>query len=198
MTFEGRQSASVQPSWPLPATSPQRFASLTSLLPPPARRSSGPSISSPARSCSAGRRTYFLQSLPAESMAHTSARDRRGHHAGFLQALVRGGLRNMIELEPIGVVRTQFRNAAEVPLQTYRATGDRGRVILASSYREGLRGLEGFDYVHLIVLLDRAGSPQLTVEPLLVPGSDVQVGSSQRFTRPARIDWHSAWSGSST
>ena len=95
----------------------------------------------------------------------------------------------MIELEPIGVVRTQFRNAAEVPLQTYRATGDRGRVILASSYREGLRGLEGFDYVHLIVLLDRAGSPQLTVEPLLVPGSDVQVGvfATRHPARPNRL-----------
>jgi tRNA (Thr-GGU) A37 N-methylase len=46
-------------------------------------------------------------------------------------------------------------------------------VVLAGSYREGLRGLEGFDYVHLIVLLDRADPPRLIVEPLLLPGSNL-------------------------
>jgi tRNA-Thr(GGU) m(6)t(6)A37 methyltransferase TsaA len=95
----------------------------------------------------------------------------------------------MIELEPIGLVRTQHRDAADVPLQTYRSPNVRGRVILASSYREGLQGLEGFDYVHLIVLLDRARSPQLTVEPLLVPGSGMRVGvfATRHPARPNRL-----------
>jgi tRNA (adenine37-N6)-methyltransferase len=95
----------------------------------------------------------------------------------------------MIELEPIGVVRTQYLNTSEVPLQTYRSTTARGTVILASSYREGLRGLDGFDYVHLIVLLDRAGSSQLTVEPLLFPGSEIRMGvfATRHPARPNRL-----------
>jgi tRNA (adenine37-N6)-methyltransferase len=94
-----------------------------------------------------------------------------------------------MEFQPIGVVRTLYRNAAETPLQTYRATSSRGRVILATAYREGLQGLAGFDYVHLIVLLDRAGSPRLTVEPLLLPGSGLRVGVfATRFpARPNRL-----------
>ncbi len=61
--------------------------------------------------------------------------------------------------------------------------------MVASAYREGLRGLEGFDYVHLIVLFDRAGSPRLTVEPLLVPGSNLQVGvfATRHPARPNRL-----------
>jgi len=95
----------------------------------------------------------------------------------------------MIQLEPIGVVRTQHRDAADVPLQTYRSPTVHGRVVVASSYHEGLRGLEGFDYVHLIVLLDRVGSTQLTVEPLLVPGSGLRVGvfATRHPARPNRL-----------
>lgn len=95
----------------------------------------------------------------------------------------------MIQLEPIGVVRTEYRNAEEVPLQAYRSPLVRGRVMLESSYREGLLGLDGFDYVHLIVLLDRAGPPQLNVEPLLVPGSNIRVGvfATRHPARPNRL-----------
>jgi tRNA (adenine37-N6)-methyltransferase len=82
----------------------------------------------------------------------------------------------MIEIEQIGVVRTPYRTAAEVPPQSYRSSGVRGRVMVASRYLEGLQGLEGFDYVHLIALFDRAGSTRLTVEPLLLPGSGLLVG----------------------
>jgi tRNA (Thr-GGU) A37 N-methylase len=52
-----------------------------------------------------------------------------------------------------------------------------------------LRGLDGFDYVHLIVLLEKAGLPQLTVEPLLVPGSGLRVGvfATRHPARPNRL-----------
>ena len=95
----------------------------------------------------------------------------------------------MIELEPIGIVRTDYRNTSDVPRQTYRSPSVRGSVILANSYREGLRGLEGFDYVHLLVQLHRAGLPQLTVEPLLVPGSGLRVGvfATRHPARPNRL-----------
>lgn len=95
----------------------------------------------------------------------------------------------MIQLERIGVVRTPFRTASDVRLQTYRSPSERGRVILASSHREGLHGLDGFDYVHLIVLLDRAGPPLLTVESLLVSGSGLKVGvfATRHPARPNRL-----------
>lgn len=95
----------------------------------------------------------------------------------------------MIALNPIGVVRTPYRLVADVPLQAYRSTDVKGHVVLDSAYRGGLLGLDGFDYLHLIVLLDRAGKPAMTVEPLLVPGSAVEVGvfATRHPSRPNRL-----------
>ena len=95
----------------------------------------------------------------------------------------------MIALDPIGVVRTPYQVVADVPLQSYRSTGVRGRVVLDDAYRGGLLGLDGFDYFHLIVLLDRVGPPQMVVEPVLVPGSGVQVGvfATRHPARPNRL-----------
>ena len=95
----------------------------------------------------------------------------------------------MIALDPIGVVRTPYRQVADVPLQSYRSTTVKGNVVLDSAYRGGLLGLDGFDYLHLIVLLDRVGQPQMVVEPILVPGSGVQVGvfATRHPARPNRL-----------
>ena len=95
----------------------------------------------------------------------------------------------MIALDPIGVVRTPYRLAADVPLQAYRSPDARGSVVLDRAYRGGLLGLDGFDYVHLIVLLDRVGAPQMVVEPVLVPGSGVRVGvfATRHPARPNRL-----------
>jgi tRNA (adenine37-N6)-methyltransferase len=97
--------------------------------------------------------------------------------------------RDVGELEPIGVIHTPFGNAALAPRQTHEATGARGHVVLTEAYREGLRALDGFDYVHLIVLFDRAPSAQMTVEPLHPSAGGVSVGlfATRHPPRPNRI-----------
>jgi len=95
----------------------------------------------------------------------------------------------MIALNPIGVVRTPYRQVADVPLQSYRSTTVKGNVVLENAYREGLLGLDGFDYLHLVVLLDRVGQAQMVVEPILIPGSGVRVGvfATRHPARPNRL-----------
>jgi len=95
----------------------------------------------------------------------------------------------MIALNPIGVVRTPYRQVADVPLQSYRSTNVKGNVVLDNAYRGGLLGLDGFDYLHLIVLLDRVGQAQMVVEPILIPGSGVRVGvfATRHPARPNRL-----------
>jgi tRNA-Thr(GGU) m(6)t(6)A37 methyltransferase TsaA len=61
-----------------------------------------------------------------------------------------------VELHPIGHVRTAYRRLADTPIQTARNPDEAGRVELLDRYAPGLEGLEGFDYAHLICLLDRA------------------------------------------
>ena len=63
-----------------------------------------------------------------------------------------------VELRPIGYVRTAYHRLADTPIQTLRNPEEPGRVELLDRYAPGLEGLEGFDYAHLICLLDRAWS----------------------------------------
>jgi tRNA (adenine37-N6)-methyltransferase len=61
-----------------------------------------------------------------------------------------------VPLRPIGYVHTAYRSLAETPIQTSRNPDEPGRLVLDEEYAAGLEGLEGFDYAHLICLLDRA------------------------------------------
>jgi tRNA (adenine37-N6)-methyltransferase len=61
-----------------------------------------------------------------------------------------------IELRPIGHVRTAYRRLEDTPIQTSRNPDEPGRLVVADEFADGLEGLEGFDYAHLICFLDQA------------------------------------------
>lgn len=99
---------------------------------------------------------------PAGSMIPTAmSRRQKGPQAAIEQALKR------MQLKPIGVIRTAFKEPAGTPIQPSRADGARGTVELMDQYREGLRDLEGFERIWLVYWLHRAPQARLLVTPFL-------------------------------
>jgi len=74
----------------------------------------------------------------------------------------------MIELRPIGIVRSPFAQQSGTPAQPSFA-GDEavGTVEVDPHLEEGLAGIEGFDRIWLVCWLDRIGPVRLTVVPYL-------------------------------
>ena len=72
-----------------------------------------------------------------------------------------------MNLEPIGVIHTPFREAAGTPIQPRAAKGARGTVEVFEPFAAGLRDLDGFDRVWLVYWFDRSAAPKLVVTPYL-------------------------------
>jgi tRNA-Thr(GGU) m(6)t(6)A37 methyltransferase TsaA len=70
-----------------------------------------------------------------------------------------------MHLEPIGVIRSGFVQAAGTPIQPCRALDAEGRVELLPQYVEGLQDLGGFDRIWLIYHFDRACAAKMHVIP---------------------------------
>jgi tRNA-Thr(GGU) m(6)t(6)A37 methyltransferase TsaA len=72
-----------------------------------------------------------------------------------------------LNIEPIGVIETPFREPAGTPIQPSRANGARGRVRIDSRLHAGLKDLEGFERIWLIYWLHKAPGFNLLVTPFL-------------------------------
>jgi tRNA-Thr(GGU) m(6)t(6)A37 methyltransferase TsaA len=72
-----------------------------------------------------------------------------------------------LELKPIGIVHSPFRQAAGTPIQAGMAEGAVGTVEVLPAFTEGLGDLDGFDRIWLLYWFDRAAAPKLTVTPYL-------------------------------
>jgi tRNA-Thr(GGU) m(6)t(6)A37 methyltransferase TsaA len=70
-------------------------------------------------------------------------------------------------LEAIGIVETPFSRPEGTPIQPSRASGARGRVLVAPRYQAGLKDLEGFERIWLVYWLHRAPRARLHVTPFL-------------------------------
>ena len=69
---------------------------------------------------------------------------------------------------PIGVVRSPFTRREGMPLQSVAAVEVRGRIELRPELEPGLRDLDGFSHLHLVVHLHRGdGDGVLVVKPFL-------------------------------
>ena len=75
---------------------------------------------------------------------------------------------NMI-LKPIGVIHSQFRQAAGTPIQSALAQGSEGWVEVFPEFVPGLQDLEGFERIWLCYWFDRAAPAKLVVKPFLDP-----------------------------
>lgn len=72
-----------------------------------------------------------------------------------------------LEIKPIGVIHTSFKQAAGTPIQPAVAKGTEGSVEIFDQYTEGLKDIDGFERIWLVYWFDRAGDTKLTVKPFL-------------------------------
>ena len=72
-----------------------------------------------------------------------------------------------IAYRPIGVIRSPFRDAANMPIQPTAAKGIAGTVALEEGYREGLRDVDGFSHLILIYHFHLSRGHSLLVKPFL-------------------------------
>lgn len=70
-----------------------------------------------------------------------------------------------ITLKPIGIVRSQFKQATGTPIQPVRAGDSPGHVVLREDLMDGLADLAGFERLWLIYFFHRAASAKMRVIP---------------------------------
>ena len=87
---------------------------------------------------------------------------------------------------PVGVVRSPFKEAAGMPIQTAGAPDEAGEVEVFAEYAAGLRDIEGFDYLILLTHLHRCAHERLEVVPFLDDRSH-GVFATRAPTRPNRL-----------
>ena len=72
-----------------------------------------------------------------------------------------------MELKPIGIIHTPFKQSSGTPIQPAFAKGAEGIVELYPEYTPGLKDLDGFDRIWLIYFFDRSAGYKLTVTPYM-------------------------------
>ncbi len=72
-----------------------------------------------------------------------------------------------MELKPIGIVHSQFKQAQGTPIQPVFAKDAQGIVEVFDEYKEGLIDIEGFERIWLIFWLDRSHKYKLKVTPYM-------------------------------
>lgn len=73
----------------------------------------------------------------------------------------------MIELEPIGIIRTPFKKIEGMPIQAIGAKGVRGELHVEEKFKEGLKDLEGFSHANILFHFHKVNGYDLIVEPFL-------------------------------
>lgn len=72
-----------------------------------------------------------------------------------------------ISYEPIGLIRSPFKNIKGMPIQTAGARGIRGTIEIKKEYLNGLIDLDGFAYIILIYHLHLSKGYSLEVKPFM-------------------------------
>jgi tRNA (adenine37-N6)-methyltransferase len=72
-----------------------------------------------------------------------------------------------LELTPIGLIHSPYRQAEGTPIQPRWAAGIEGTVEVFPEFAPGLRDLDGFERIWLLYWFDRAREAQLEVVPYL-------------------------------
>ncbi len=72
-----------------------------------------------------------------------------------------------IQLKPIGIIHSTFKQAQGTPIQPAFAHESEGIVEVFDEYLDGLKDLDGFERIWLIYFFDRAKEYKLTVKPYM-------------------------------
>jgi len=70
-----------------------------------------------------------------------------------------------MEVKPIGVIHTPFKQASGTPIQPVFAADTRGEIEVFPQYADGLKDLDGFERIWVLFWLDRASKVRLLVKP---------------------------------
>ena len=94
-----------------------------------------------------------------------------------------------MQLRPIGVIHSPFRQASGTPIQARAAEGIEGKVEIFADFVAGLKDLEGFERIWLLYWFDRAafGQCSLLVSPYLDPHGVHGVFATRAPARPNPI-----------
>jgi len=76
-------------------------------------------------------------------------------------------LPDQIEINPIGFIHSELKEASNVPIQPVYAKGCKGRAKIYPDYQQGLTDLEGFSHIFIIYYFHRAAPSSLMVKPYL-------------------------------
>jgi tRNA-Thr(GGU) m(6)t(6)A37 methyltransferase TsaA len=94
--------------------------------------------------------------------------------------------RSSLRVEPIGIIRSPFTEAAGTPIQSAVAQGTEGWVDVFPDFVEGLADLAGFERIWLLYWFHKASSAQLTVKPYIC-GTERGLFATRAPCRPNRI-----------
>jgi tRNA (adenine37-N6)-methyltransferase len=72
-----------------------------------------------------------------------------------------------IKLNPIGIIRTPYKEPKGMPIQGKFKRGVTGTARVFAKYKAGLRGIEGFSHIILIYHFNRSKDEQLLSKPFL-------------------------------
>jgi tRNA-Thr(GGU) m(6)t(6)A37 methyltransferase TsaA len=72
-----------------------------------------------------------------------------------------------MELKPIGIIHTPFKQPSGTPIQPAFAKGAEGVVEVRPEYAPGLKDLDGFERIWLIFYFDRSAGYRLIVTPYM-------------------------------
>lgn len=92
----------------------------------------------------------------------------------------------MVELHPIGIIRTPFNERQDMPIQPKGAEGVKGIIELDPPFEEGLKDLDGFSHIILIYQFHLSDSFSMTVTPFM-DSSERGLFSTRAPNRPNPI-----------
>ena len=72
-----------------------------------------------------------------------------------------------MQVEPIGIIHSPFRQARGTPIQSAFAEGAEGSAEVFEEYAEGLKDLDGFERIWLITYFHLAREPRMLVKPYM-------------------------------
>ena len=75
-----------------------------------------------------------------------------------------------MQLRPVGVIRTPFKECAGAPIQPPMSDGAEGIVEVFAEFAPALKDLAGFDRIWLLYWFHRTRGPQLRVTPFMDTG----------------------------
>ena len=72
-----------------------------------------------------------------------------------------------MQVKPIGVIHSPYKQARGTPVQPAFAKGEKGTVEIFPEYKEALKDLDGFERIWLIFWFDRSSAYRLKVIPYM-------------------------------